>query len=144
MPQRSIGVVIGKQRILTAAPETTVLQAAKLMKRMGLGTVMVVEHEQLVGIFTERDVLCRVVAEGRDATVTPLARVMTRNPETICPDKPFRHALHMMFEGGFRHVPVVKNGKPVGMVSARDALAPEMAEFESDLLQRDHIADVLG
>ena len=144
MPQRSVSVVIGKQRILTTPPKTTVLQAAKLMKEMGLGTVMVVDHGHLVGIFTERDVLYRVVAAGRDAKTTPLAQVMTPNPETIHPDKPFGHALHMMFEGDFRHVPVVENGRPVGMISARDALGLEMAEFESDLLQRDHIAEVLG
>ena len=66
---------------------------------------------------------------------------MTSHPVTISADKPLGHALHLMFEGGFRHVPVVRNGKPVGVVSARDALGSEMLEFESELRQRDDIAE---
>ncbi len=73
-----------------------------------------------------------------------LSEVMTRNPRTISSAKPFGHALHMMFEGGFRHVPVVENGKPVDMISARDALGPELVEFESELVDRDYVAERLG
>ena len=144
MPQRPISQIIGKQKIFTAAPETSVYQAAKQMKEIGLGTVMVVENGLLVGIFTERDVLYRVVAERRDPETTMLSEVMTRNPLTISSAKPFGHALHMMFEGGFRHVPVVEQGKPVGMISARDALGLELVEFESELVDRDHVAESLG
>lgn len=144
MPQRPISQIIGKQRILTVAPEITVDQAAKQMKEVGLGTVMVVENGLLIGIFTERDVLYRIVAERRDPQTTTLSEVMTRNPQTISPGKPFGHALHMMFEGGFRHVPVVEKGKPVGMISARDALGPELVEFESEMADRDHVAESLG
>jgi CBS domain-containing protein len=70
--------------------------------------------------------------------------VMTAHPQTITPDKPFGHALLMMHEAGFRHVPVVENGKPVGMVSARDALAPELQEFDSELERRTRIGEILG
>jgi CBS domain-containing protein len=68
---------------------------------------------------------------------------MTADPQTIEPDRPFAHALHMMFEGGFRHVPVVERGKPLGMVSARDALALEAEEFEAALQRREHIREIL-
>ena len=68
---------------------------------------------------------------------------MTKKPRTIDPDRPIGHALHMMYEGGFRHVPVVENGRPVGMVSARDALGPELAEFQSELADREHIGEIL-
>jgi CBS domain-containing protein len=69
---------------------------------------------------------------------------MTPAPQTIAADKPFNHALHMMYEGGFRHVPVVEKGKLVGIVSARDALSSELMQFESDVLEREHIAEILG
>ena len=69
---------------------------------------------------------------------------MTAHPQTIGPDKPFGHALLMMYESGFRHVPVVEHGKPIGMVSARDALGPELQEFESELERRQHIGEILG
>jgi len=113
------------------------------MKRSRVGAIMVVEGGRLAGIFTERDALFRVVADGRDPRTTRLAEVMTRNLQTIGPDKPLGHALHMMYEGGFRHVPVVENGVPIGMVSARDALGPELLDFEAELVQREHIREIL-
>lgn len=69
---------------------------------------------------------------------------MTRDPQTIGPDKPLGYALHMMYDGGFRHMPVVENGMPIGIISVRDALSPELAEFESALESRDIIAEILG
>ena len=68
---------------------------------------------------------------------------MTSKPQTITPDKAVGHALLMMYEGGFRHVPVVEHGKPVGMVSARDALGPELDEFQAELLQREHLREII-
>jgi len=143
MPHRTIRDLIGNQTILTASAETNVNEAAGLMKRTNVGAIMVVESGRLVGIFTERDALFRVIAEGREPHATRIAEVMTRNPQTIDPDKPLGHALHMMYEGGFRHVPVVENGRPLGMVSARDALGPELDAFESELVQREHIREIL-
>lgn len=58
-------------------------------------------------------------------------------------DRPFGHALHLMYEGGFRHVPVVERGRPIGMISARDALGPELQEFASELETREHIEEIL-
>ena len=144
MPYRPIREIIANQRILTSPAKTTVSEAAQLMKQSKVGAVMVVEDGRLVGVFTERDALFRVIAEGRDAQTTRLAEVMTPNPQTINPDKPFGHALHLMYEGGFRHVPVVEAGQPIGMVSARDALGPELEEFVSELRRREHIGEILG
>ena len=143
MPNRSVRSIITSQTVLTASPETTVTDAAGLMKRSRVGAIMVVERGRLAGIFTERDALFRVIAEGRDPQATRLADVMTRDCQTIAPDKPLGHALHMMYEGRFRHVPVVENGTPLGMVSARDALGPELQEFESELVKREHIREIL-
>ena len=85
----------------------------------------------------------RVLAESRDPKKTHIADVMTTKPKTIGPDKAVGHALLMMYEGGFRHVPVVERGKPLGMISARDALGPELQEFEGELLQREYIGEVM-
>jgi signal-transduction protein with cAMP-binding, CBS, and nucleotidyltransferase domain len=145
MPQRPVRSIIAKQKILTATAEITVAEAARLMKKKSVGAVMVVKDNGcLAGIFTERDAVFRVLAEGRDPKTTRLADVMTPQPQTIAPEKPFGHALLMMYESGFRHMPVVEDGKPVGMVSARDALGPELQAFESELQRRTRIGEILG
>lgn len=144
MAQRTIRTIIEQQELLTATAATTVSEAARLMKQGHVGAVMVVEDGKLVGVFTERDALFRVVAEGRDGQTTTLAEVMTRDPQTIHPDKPFAHALQMMYGGSFRHVPVVENGRPIGMVSARDALGPELEAFVYELLRQEQISEVLA
>ncbi|MES2205544.1 MAG: CBS domain-containing protein [Pseudomonadota bacterium] len=143
MPNRPIHYVIENQTPLTCDSNISVSKAASLMKQYGVGAVMVVENDLLIGIFTERDALFRVLAEERDPHTTYLNEVMTASPQMISPDKPLGHALHMMFEGGFRHVPVVQNGKVVGMVSSRDALGTEIINFETELVSRNHIAEVI-
>ena len=120
------------------------VEAARRMKERRVGALLVMREGRLAGIFTERDALFRVIAERRDPATTRLAEVMSANPRTIGPDRPFGHALHMMHEGGFRHVPVVEGGKPVGVVSARDALGPELEAFVSELDKRERIFEVLG
>lgn len=125
-----------RKKLLTAPPDTTVSEAAKRMARRKVGAVMVVEHESLVGIFTERDVVFRVIAQGRDAQTTRLAEVMTTSPQTVDPGKSFGYALLMMHEKGFRHVPVIENGKVIGIVSARNALDPDLEEFVAESQRR--------
>jgi len=143
MPHRSVRDVIANQKPFTAPGSTTVAAAARLMKKHHVGALMVVEEGHLAGIFTERDALFRVLAESRNPKTTHVSDVMTESPKTIGPDKAVGHALLMMYDGGFRHVPVVEHGKPLGMISARDALGPELQEFEGELLQRDHIGEVM-
>ncbi len=136
--------VMEQKKILTAPPETTVSAAAELMATRNVGAVMVVEDERLVGIFTERDVVFRVIAQGRDVQTTRLADVMTSEPQTVDPDKTFGYALLMMHTNGFRHVPVIENGKPIGIVSSRNALDPDMEEFISEAQRRKHYQETLG
>ena len=143
MFSQRIKSVMERKRIITAPPETTVSKAAELMAKKNVGAVMVVEHERLVGIFTERDAVFRVIARGRDARNTRLADVMTPEPLTVDPDKSFGYALLMMHEKGFRHVPVIENGKPVGIVSSRSALDPDLEEFVSESQRRKHIQENL-
>ena len=144
MPYRSIRAIIENQELVSAPGTMTVREAALLMKERRVGAVIIVEDGKLAGIFTERDVVFGVVAEDRDARTTRLAEVMTRDPQTIHPDKPFPDALHIMHERGFRHVPVVEDGRPVGMISARDALGPELEDFIYELLRREQATDILA
>lgn len=120
--------VMERKKLLIASSETTVFVAAKLMVKRKVGAVMIVDDHKLVGIFTERD-LVRVVAKGRDVQTTQLSEVMTTLPHSVGPDMSFGYALLLMHENGFRHVPVVEQGKVIGIVSARDALDPKMEEL---------------
>ena len=144
MTDRLIRKIIEDQEIITAPADTTVGDAARLMREKHIGAVIVVENDRLAGIFTERDALFRVVAEGRDSKTTRLADVMTRNPQTVKPDQPFSVALQMMYGGKFRHVPVVEDGRPVGMLSARDALGPELEAFVYELLRQEQVENILA
>ena len=142
--ERPVRSIIEDQKPVTANADMTVAAAARLMKAQRVGALLVLSDGQLAGIFTERDALFRVIAEGRNPAKTRVGEVMTANPRTIAPDRPFGHALHLMYEGGFRHVPVVDNGRPLGVVSARDALGPDLQQFIADLDKRQHIGEILG
>jgi CBS domain-containing protein len=124
------------RRVLKAAPRTLVSKAAKLMAAKNVGAVLVIEDDSLVGILTERDIVFRVVAQGLDAQATPLSDVMTKAPHTVEPDQPFGYALLVMQENGFRHLPVIQDGKPIGIVSSRSALDPELEDFVSEASRR--------
>jgi CBS domain-containing protein len=144
MSGRTIRSIIEGQELITAPQSMPVGEAARLMKSHNVGAILVVEGDQLVGVFTERDALFRVVAEGRESNATQLGAVMTRNPRTIEADSLFTLALQIMYEGGFRNVPVVENGRPVGLVSARDALGPELKDFVFEMLRHEQTTDVLA
>ena len=79
------------------------------------------------------------MAQGRDAKATLLADVMTTKPQTVDPSKTFGSALLMMYENGYRHVPVVEEGKVIGIVSSRNALDPDLEEFVAEAQRRKHI-----
>ena len=144
MRHRSVRDVIANQRPLIAPGNTTIVAAARLMKKHGSNALMIVEDGHLAGIFTEHDAVFRVLAESRNPKTTRVAAIMTPKPKTIGPDKAVGHALLMMYDGGFHHVPVVERGKPLGMISARDALGPELQEFQGELMKREHIGEVMG
>lgn len=133
--------VMEHDHMLIASPESFVTDAARLLAGSKLGAVLVVQGDQLTGIFTERDAVCRVLAAGLDASSTPLSRVMTTEPITVDPEGSFGHALLLMHRNGMRHVPVVENGRPVGIVCARDALDPEMEEFACEAQRREGFSD---
>jgi CBS domain-containing protein len=139
MFSRPIRDVMEQRSLLTAPPETTVSTAAKLMAKRNVGAVMVLDDRRLVGIFTERDAVFRVIARGLDYHTARLADVMTTEPITVAPDKLFGYALLVMHENGFRHLPVIENGQLIGVVCARNALDPDLEEFVSESQRREHI-----
>jgi len=106
--------------LLTVAADARLTDAVRSMDDRRVGAVLVLDGERLVGVFTERDVL-RAVAHG----LTPEGTVgewMTHGPETIEPDETAEHAAVLMIHGGFRHLPVVDDGKVVGILSIRDLM----------------------
>jgi CBS domain-containing protein len=131
MPKRAIIKVIQNRDFIAVSSGTSVRQAAALMQRHHHGAIAVVNAEGvLVGICTERDLSYKVLAGGLSVTIGP--------------EKPFGHALHLMFEGGFRHMPVIDaNGRPLGILSARDALGLEILHFRDELTLREEIAELL-
>src|SRR3954470_14691460 len=144
MVDRSIRSLIENAECITCPESMTIGDAARVMKRHRIGAIMVVENEQLIGIFTERDALFRVLADNRDLASTRVADVMTRNPQSIGPEKPFADALKLMHVGRFRHVPVVEQGRAVGMVSASDAMGPELEAFVWEIIRQEQMNDVLA
>ena len=130
--------LLEQQKFLTASPDTTVYEAAEKMADRRVGAILVVENERLVGIVTERDVLFRVVAQGRDASRTRICEVMSAAPITLAPDKSYGHALLLMQVNGFRHIPVVENDRPIGIISSRSAMDPDLEEFTSEARRREY------
>jgi CBS domain-containing protein len=128
--------VLEPRTLVTAAPDTSVAEAARRMRQHKVGAILVLEDDRLAGIFTERDALFRVVACGRDPAAVPLREVMTREPQTVSPEETFGYALLVMSEHGFRHLPVVEGGWPIGVVSARHALDPDLEEFAAEAARR--------
>lgn len=109
-------------RPVSVEPSTTIREAVDLMNRHRIGSVLVLEGRRLAGIFTERDVLSRVI--GKLQLDTPVRAVMTRDPETVRLDTTIVYALNKMHVGGYRRIPVVDaEGRAIGVISVRDVVA---------------------
>lgn len=133
--------LLDRRKLLLADPETTVLDACKKMASRKTGAVLVMQDERLVGIFTERDAVWRVIGGGRDPKATLLSEVMTPSPKTIESTHSLGYAMLVMHENGFRHLPVTEAGKVVGIVSTRNALDPDLEEFVSESRRRQYIRE---
>jgi CBS domain-containing protein len=106
-------------RLHTVGPEDTVGEAVAVMAQHRIGSVLVMDGERLVGIFTERDTV-RAISQSHDAARHEVVSWMTRDPTAVGPDVDTDEALRMMLDRGFRHLPVVDGEKVVGIVSMRD------------------------
>jgi CBS domain-containing protein len=121
--------------VVTAAPESTVLEAAQLMNTRGIGAVPVIEYGALVGIFTERDLMRRVVAEGLDPRVTRIRQVMTADPLTAKPETTVENCGALMTTRRIRHLPVLGPGGLVGIITIGDLLAWQVADQADTIAQ---------
>jgi CBS domain-containing protein len=130
MTTRHVSDIMHHRRPMTARGSETVQRACQTMQAERVGAILVTDAEgHLEGIFTGRDAV-RLLAEGRNPAQTRLDVVMTGNPETLPPDCTATQALHLMQDGGFRHVPVVEGRRLVGVVSRGDFGALEHASFD--------------
>lgn len=124
--------------VVSLTPETTVRDAARVMNDHGIGGVLVLDQGRLVGIFTERDVMRRVVATGLDPAATPVSAVMTRDVVTTSADQAIAECRALMSSRRIRHVPVQDGAALVGVITSGDILAYEVALQETQIneLQR--------
>ena len=120
---------------LTLSPTTTVLDAASQMNERGTGSVLVAEGDRLVGIFTERDLMRRVVAVRRDPATTLLGDVMTTALVSCRPDATLDDCAALMSERRIRHLPVAADQKVMGVITTGDLLAHELAEKAATIQQ---------
>ena len=121
--------------VQSVGPHMSVLDAARRMNERGTGSVLVLEGGELVGIFTERDVLRRVVAAQRDPATTPVREVMTRELVTCDPGTDMEACAQTMSTGRIRHVPVLADRKLAGLVTSGDLLAYQLRDQESTIRQ---------
>jgi CBS domain-containing protein len=115
---RPLGELMAKD-VVAVAPEDTIGEAAERMTERNVGSAVVLDHGRLIGILTERDLL-RAVAGRVHSSDARVREWMTNDPKTVGPDASAREAAETMLEHGFRHLPVVDEGRTVGIVSLRD------------------------
>ncbi len=121
MPTPVSAILATKTVLLqTASPNALVFDAVSMMSRAGVGCLLIVEAGTLIGIFTERDLLVRVAAAGRDPAEVRLRDVMTPKPVTVTVATSIEAALTLVTERGIRHLPVIDGDRLAGIVSIRD------------------------
>jgi len=125
--------LIKNQETYQAEMSDTVLETVRAMVERNIGAVPVVHNGRLAGIFSERDLMKRVVAEGCDPRSTCLAEVMTEDPLTVNMNEELEGCMELMREHGFRHLPVCHDGQLVGIISLRDVLLHDLDEKDSEV-----------
>jgi CBS domain-containing protein len=125
--------LIKNQETYQADIGQTVLETVRAMVERNIGAVPVLHNGQLVGIFSERDLMKRVVAEGRDPGSTSLAEVMTDDPLTISLNEELGDCMSVMRRNNFRHLPVCHEGKLVAMVSLRDIVLQDLTDKDDEV-----------
>ena len=134
MERKIMPDIVKRQTISSLKPDNTAFEAATMMATANIGAIVVVDKKGLLsGIVTERDMTRRVVGKGLDPKKTKIADVMTSNPDTLAPDDSAGDALELMQSRQYRHLPVVDDGKCVGIVSLRDLFAAAKSSLEENI-----------
>jgi CBS domain-containing protein len=124
----TLAQLLRSERLICGAPTATVYDAACMMRNARVGAIPILEDDRLVGVFSERDIMTRVVVPGLDPTTTRVETVMTRSVVTATLDDRRSECLSMMRNKGFRHLPVIADGRVIAMISMRDLLRDEIEE----------------
>lgn len=117
--------------VWSVTPEDTVLEAITHMAKLGIGALLVMEGEKLVGILSERDYARKIILQGRRSADTRVAEIMTQEVATASKEMTAQQGLAMMTEGFFRHLPVVEDGRVIGLVSIGDLVKAVIADQQS-------------
>jgi CBS domain-containing protein len=113
-------------RLIAVAPHEAVQRALELMKEHRVRSVLVLDDERLAGIITQGDCAIRVLLEGRDARATAVSEIMTADPMTVKPGDPLEACMGLMASRNFRHLPVLENGRVVGVISIGDIVKDQI------------------
>jgi len=122
--------LVKDRKVYSIDSARTVLEAARFMMEHNIGALPVLRNGELASIFTERDIMNRVVAVGRTPGHTAVSEVMTANPRAVSLDETIEECLFIMHEFGFRHLPIVEGKELKGLVSLRDIVLRQAAELE--------------
>lgn len=142
MRHRTVREIMHHQNIRQVSPGACVREAIRLMSEHNVGSLLVTENGRLLGIFTERDAVRRIMATGRDPDLTIMAEVMTREPDTIGARDSVDDAIRRMDEFGYRHLPVVEDhDRVIGVISMRDCSIDDLAAMRAELEERHAIAE---
>jgi CBS domain-containing protein len=125
--------LLKNQVTISAQIHQTVLEVARLMVEHNIGAVPVLAQGELIGIFSERDLMNRVVVEGKDPARTPVSEVMTGDPLTVQPSDSLETCMTLMRRHGFRHLPVCSGSELRGVVSLRDILLHDLDEKDYEV-----------
>jgi CBS domain-containing protein len=131
---RSIYDLVRGRKTHDVSEKQSVLDVARLMVEHNIGAVPVVRDGDLIGIFSERDLLKRVVAEGRDPAKTLVGEVMTPEPLVVKPNETIEHCMIVMKQHSFRHLPVCDGQKMVGIVSLRDIMLHDLEAKDDEII----------
>jgi CBS domain-containing protein len=124
--------LVKDRRVYSTEADSTVLEAARFMMEHNIGALPVMREGELVGIVSERDIMNRVVAQGRMPGTTKVSEVMTSNPKSIHVSESVENGLFLMREFGFRHLPITDGKQLKGLVSLRDLLLRYVSQKEAD------------
>jgi len=143
MTDRCLRDVVQGQNLITGTETMSVREAACRMVEFRVGALPVIRDGQMVGIFTERDALARVLSRGLDPDQTQVGQVMTHNPLSVAVDQALSHALLLMRNHGIRHLPVTEGPVVIGVVTTRDALAEDWLRHEASQVREEEVAGML-